>query len=63
MITLLVYILVLVLVFGAIFYVIRMVPIVEPFKSAAYIVLLIIFVLVLLSVIGIVPGPFHPLVT
>jgi hypothetical protein len=56
MVQLLVMVLVLILIFGAIFYAIRVIPIDEPFKTIAYIVVLIIFIIILLGAVGLLPG-------
>jgi hypothetical protein len=56
MISLLVYILVIILIFGVIFYALRLIPIEQPFLNIAYLILLVVFILVLLSIIGIIPG-------
>ena len=56
MISILVYALILILVFGVVFYVIRMLPLEEPFKTAAMLIMLIIFIVLLLGIIGIIPG-------
>jgi heme A synthase len=62
MVSILISLLILIVIFGAIFYVIRIIPIEEPFKTAAYVVILLIFILVLLGLIGIIPGwPIRPL--
>lgn len=47
--------LVLVIVFGLLAYLIRVLPIDPPFKTAAYVILVIIAILVLLGMIGVVP--------
>jgi hypothetical protein len=56
MIGLLIYILIVILIFGAIFYALQRITLAEPFRSAAYVVLLILFVIILLGIIGIIPG-------
>jgi hypothetical protein len=56
MIALLVYLLILLLIFGAIGYCIRFLPLIEPFRSAAYVIVLLVFILILLSLIGVIPG-------
>jgi heme A synthase len=56
MISLLIYVLVLLIVFGVVFYCIRLLPLEEPFKTIAIVIVLLIFVLVLLGVVGIIPG-------
>jgi heme A synthase len=62
MISLLVYVLILVLVFGVVLYFVRLMPLEEPFKSGALLIILLIFVLVLLGLLGIIPGfQLHPL--
>jgi hypothetical protein len=60
MITTLVYILVVLLIFGCITYVIGLLTIPPPFKNIAYIILLVVFVLILLSFIGVIP-PYRSL--
>lgn len=63
MISLLVYVLILLIVFGVVFYCIRLLPIDEPFKTVAIVIVLLIFVLVLLGLIGVIPGmAVHPLI-
>jgi hypothetical protein len=49
MIAFLIYLLVLCLVFGLIYYVITLLPLPQPFKNVAVILIVLIFVLVLLS--------------
>jgi hypothetical protein len=56
MISVLIYVLVLLLVFGVIFYVVRSITLEEPFKTAAILVILIIFGRLTLGVVGIIPG-------
>jgi len=56
MISLLIYVLIVLLIFGAIFYVLRTIPIDQPFRNIVYLILLIVFILVLLGVIGLIPG-------
>ena len=56
MISILIYLLVLVLIFGVVLYVVRMLAIDEPFKTAALLIILLIFVILMLGVIGIIPG-------
>lgn len=56
MISFLIYLIIVIVVFGAIVYAIRVLPIQEPFKSAAYILILLVFVLILLSMLGVIPG-------
>lgn len=56
MISLLIYVLILVLIFGVVLYFVRMMPLEEPFKSGALLIVLLIFVLVLLGLIGVIPG-------
>jgi hypothetical protein len=62
MITLLIYVLILLVVFAIIGYAIRMIPLPPPFANIAYLILLLVFLLVLLSMLGVFPGT-HPLVT
>ena len=56
MISLLIYVLVVLLIFGAIFYAVRYIDIDQPFKNIVYIIILILFIVVLLGVIGLIPG-------
>ena len=56
MISILIYLLVLILIFGVVLYVVRMLAIEEPFKTAAQLIILLIFVILMLAVIGIIPG-------
>jgi hypothetical protein len=56
MVQLLVIVLILVLVFGAIFYAVRVIPIDQPFKNIAYLVVLVLFIIVLLGAVGLLPG-------
>ena len=49
MISLLIYLLVLCLVFGVVYYIITLIPLPAPFRQIALIVLALIFLLVLLS--------------
>lgn len=56
MISILVYVLVLVLVMGIILYVVRLLPLEEPFKTAAMLIILLIFIVLLLGIVGIIPG-------
>lgn len=46
---------VLVLVFGLLLYLVRVLPIDPPFKTAAVVILIIIAILVLLGMVGLVP--------
>lgn len=58
MIDLLIYILVMLIVFGLIYWVITLLPLPYPFGLIAQIVVAVILLLVLLSLIGVVPrGP------
>jgi len=56
MVMLLVQVLVVVIILGAILYIIQLLPLGSPFKEIAYVVVLIIFVIVLLSLVGLLPG-------
>ena len=49
---LLIYVLVLLLIFGAILYVIRILPIEPPFHTIAMVVVGVIFIIMLLSLVG-----------
>jgi hypothetical protein len=51
MIELLIYIVVLCLIFGLIYYAITLMPLPDPFKNIAMIVILLVFILVLLGII------------
>ena len=55
MISLLIYVVILIVIFGLIMYAIQMLPIQPPFKNIAYIILVLILVLILLSLIGVLP--------
>ncbi len=62
MVGLLIYVLIVILIFGAVAYALQRISIVEPFRSAAYVVLVILFIVILLGLIGIIPGwPPRPL--
>ena len=56
MANLLIYLLIIIIIFGAIAYALRVIPIDQPFKNIAYLIILVIFILVLLGLIGIIPG-------
>ena len=60
MISLLVYIVIVIIIFGLIGYAIQMLPIQPPFKNIAYIILVLILVLILLSLIGVLPPMGSP---
>jgi hypothetical protein len=55
MLSILIYILVLILVFGLLGWVINQLPLQGPFKQAAIVVLAIIFILLLLGAVGVIP--------
>ena len=55
MIDLLIYLVVLCLIFGLIYWVVGMLPIAQPFKTVILVVLAIILILILLSMIGVLP--------
>ena len=55
MISLLVYIVIIIIIFGLLGYAIQMLPIQPPFKNIAYIILVLILILILLSLIGVLP--------
>jgi len=55
MISLLIYIIILIVIFGLIGYAIQMLPIQPPFKNIAYVILILVLILILLSLIGILP--------
>lgn len=58
MIDLLVWIVILCLVFGLIYYIVTLIPLPDPFKTVAVIAVLVIFLIVLLSaLLGGVPMP------
>ena len=57
MISLLVYVIIIVLIFGLIAYAIQAMPLQPPLKNVAYIILILVLVLILLSIIGVLP-PF-----
>ena len=62
MIGLLVYVLIVLIIFGALLYAVQKAPFLDPtFKNIAYAVVLILFVVVLLGLIGVIPG-WSPLV-
>jgi hypothetical protein len=52
----LVQLLVLVLVFGLIFYLLQSLPIAEPFKQIALVIFVVIVILLLLAAVGLIPG-------
>lgn len=56
MIGLLIYLVVLLVVFGVVFYVINAIAIAEPFRTAILVIIGLIFVLILLGLIGVIPG-------
>ena len=56
MVTLLVQVLIVVIILGAVMYIIQLLPLGSPFKEIAYVVCLIIFVIVLLSLVGLLPA-------
>lgn len=56
MISLLIYVLVAILIFGCIVYVIQIITLPQPFKNVAYVIVLIILILVLLDILGVLPG-------
>ena len=56
MVTLLVQVLIVVIILGAVMYIIQLLPLGSPFKEIAYVVCLIIFIIVLLSLVGLLPG-------
>jgi hypothetical protein len=57
MIGLLVYVLIVLVIFGAIFYAIMRAPNLDPpIRTVAYLVVLVIFILVMLGLIGVIPG-------
>lgn len=61
MIDFLIYIIVLCIIFGLIYYVVTLLPLPEPFKKIATIATLVVFVLVLLSaLLGGIPLPRLP---
>jgi len=55
MISLLIYLIIIIVIFGLIGYAIQMLPIQPPFKNIAYIILVLVLVLILLSLIGVLP--------
>lgn len=63
MITLLIYIIIILIIFGAIFWAIRdYAPVPQPFKNLLLCLVILIMCLVLLSMIGVIPGwPVRPL--
>jgi heme A synthase len=61
MISLLIYVLIVLLIFGAVFYALRSIPIDQPFRNIVYLIMLIIFIIVMLGLLGLVPGwPIRP---
>ena len=56
MASLLIYLLIVLVIFGAVLYALGRAAIAEPFRSAAYVVLLILFIVVMLGLIGAIPG-------
>jgi heme A synthase len=62
MLSLLIYVLIVLVIFAAVIYVLRTIPLPAPFNTIAYLVLLIIFLIVMLGLLGLVPGwPARPL--
>jgi hypothetical protein len=55
MISVLIYVLVLIVIFGLIIYCIQLLPLTAPFKQIAYVIVTIIIILILLSLIGLLP--------
>jgi hypothetical protein len=62
--SLLIYVLIVLLVFGAIFYVYnRYIALDAGLKNIGYLILFILFVIVLLGILGLIPGiPLRPLI-
>ena len=54
--SLLISLLVMLLIFGVVYYIIGMIPLPAPFGRIAYIVLAVIFLIVLLQMLGVVGG-------
>jgi hypothetical protein len=58
MIDFLIYLLILLIVFGLLYYIIMLLPLPEPFKKIAQVVVLVLFLLVVLSgFLGLLPPP------
>jgi len=55
MIGLLIYLIIILIIFGVILYAINALPIQQPFKNIAYILVILVLLLILLSLIGVVP--------
>lgn len=61
MINLLIYVVVLCIVLGLVYYIVTLLPLPEPFKNVAVIAILLIFILLLLGVLfGGIPMPRFP---
>ena len=56
MVTTLVYVLILVIILGAVIYILQLIPLASPFKEISYVVCLVIFIIILLSMVGLIPG-------
>lgn len=62
MIDFLIYLIVICIVAGLIFYCLQLLPIAQPFKNVVLVLAIIVFILVLLNMIGVFGGPgFLPL--
>ena len=59
LIHLLIYIIVLCIIGGIVWYLFTLMPLPAPFKTIAMIALCLIFILVLLSLIGVIPGGYR----
>jgi len=55
MISLLIYVLVVVVIFGLVIYCVQILPIQPPFKNVAIVIVVLIAILVLLGIIGVIP--------
>jgi hypothetical protein len=60
MVGLLISLLILIIVFGLLYYIVTLLPLPQPFKNIAVILVLLIFVIILLSIaLGGIPMPFY----
>jgi hypothetical protein len=62
MVSLLIWVLIVILIFGAILYAVRSMTLDPQLKNIAFLVILILFIIVLLGVVGLIPGvPLRPI--
>lgn len=62
MISILVSLLIMILVGGVIYYIITLLPLPQPFKNIAVIIVLVILLLWFLSLVGVFGGPVRPII-